>query len=469
MPRKLRSNFKGVLVSNELKLGIFVTIGLIAVLLTIMLLGNYSLTSKYVVNAYFDNTAGLPKKAKVKISGVDVGNIKDIVLENGKAKVILVIDRKIKLYSDATAKIVSMGIIGTKYVEIDPGTPTNKLIEHGQTINTADGSSLEELIENAVKKVDEVLGNASEGLNKDFFKNLYDTVENLKKVSKTIADKEKQIAQIIDNFKNLSVNFKNFSSDLYGITQQNKEDIRDIILELKKVSGKIDEIVTKINEGDGTIAKLINDEEMADELKETVSDIKVTVEQIQSFVSKTKKLEIDWEYMGRFDTRNEKYRNDFGIRFRPTDHKFYYLGISNIGNYTNEDDEFERNNLNKIDALIGFRSENLEAYGGIMRSKGGVGVGWSPFDKIYGPMRKLYINAEAIFRTETAKKDDPDRDKPNVILGARFGIFKWLYVGVQVEDTLTRTNFMPYIKLKVTDDDLASMFGVAGIAATSSK
>ena len=455
--------------SNELKLGIFVIIGLIAVLLTIMLLGNYSLTSKYVVNTYFDNTAGLPKKAKVKISGVDVGNIKDIVLEDGKAKVILVIDRKIKLYSDATAKIVSMGIIGTKYVEITPGTPTNKVIEHGQTIKTAEGLSLEELIENAVKKVDNILGDASKGLNKDFFKNLYDTVENLKKVSKTIADKEKQIEQVIDNFEAFSNNFKNFSSDLYSITQQNKQDIRDIVLELKKVSGKIDEIVSKINEGDGTIAKLINDEEMAEEIKDTVSDIKVTVEQLQEFVSKTKKLEIDWEYMGRFDTRNEKYRNDFGIRFRPNNHKFYYLGISNIGNYTNEDDEFERNNMNKIDALIGFRSENLEAYGGVMRSKGGVGVGWSPLDKIYDPMRRLYINAEAIFRTETAKKDDKDKDKPNVILGARLGIFKWLYVGVQVEDTLTRTNVMPYIKLKVTDDDLASMFGVAGIAATSSK
>ena len=455
--------------SNELKLGIFVTIGLIAVLLTIMLLGNYSLTSKYVVNTYFDNTAGLPKKAKVKISGVDVGNIKDIVLEDGKAKVILVIDRRIKLYSDATAKIVSMGIIGTKYVEIIPGTPTNAIIEHGQTIKTATGSSLEELIEDAVKKVNEVLGDASTGLNKDFFKNLYDTVENLKKVSQTIADKEKQISKVIDNFQTLSNNFKNFSSDLYGITQQNKEDIRDIILELKKVSSKIDEIVTKINEGDGTIATLINDEEMADEIKDTVSDIKVTVQQLQEFVSRTKKLEIDWEYTGRFDTRNERYRNDFGIRFRPNNHKFYYLGINNIGNYTNEDDEFERNNLNKIDALIGFRSENFEAYGGIMRSKGGVGVGWSPFDKIYGPMRRLYINAEAIFRTETAKEDDPDKYKPNLIFGARFGIFNWLYLGVQVEDTLTRTNVMPYIRLKVTDEDLASMFGVAGIAATSSK
>lgn len=448
--------------SNELKLGIFVTIGLIAVLLTIMLLGNYSLTSKYVVSAYFDNTAGLPKKAKVKISGVDIGNIKDIVLEDGKAKVILVIDRNIKLYSDATAKIVSMGIIGTKYVEINPGTPTNKLIDHGQTINSANGSSLEELIENAVKKVDEVLGNASEGLNKDFFKNLYDTVENLKKVSKTIADKEKQIGQVIENFKGVS-------SDLYSITQQNKDDIRDIILELKKVSIKIDEVVNKIDSGDGPIATLINDEEMSKELKETVSDVKETVEQLKSLANKTKKLGVDWEYMGRWDTKADRIRNDFGIRFRPNDHKFYYIGLSNIGNHNNEDNEFERNNMNKIDALIGFRSENLEAYGGVMRSKGGVGVGWSPFDKIYGSQRKLYINAEAIFRTETAKKDDPDRDKPNVIVGARLGIFHWLYVGVQVEDALTRTSWTPYIKLKVTDEDLAGIFGVAGIAAASSK
>ncbi|MBQ1609569.1 MAG: MCE family protein [Elusimicrobia bacterium] len=130
--------------SNELKLGIFVTIGIIAVLITIMMLGNYSLTSKYVVNTYFENTAGLPKKSKVKISGVDVGNIKNIVLENGRAKVVLVIDRDIKLYSDATAKIVSLGIIGTKYIELTQGTPTNSVVEPGGTINAAKGASLEE-------------------------------------------------------------------------------------------------------------------------------------------------------------------------------------------------------------------------------------------------------------------------------------------------------------------------------------
>ncbi len=448
--------------SNELRLGIFVIIGIFAILLTIMLLGDYSLTSKYIVNTYFSNTAGLPKKAKVKIAGVDVGNIKDIVLENGKAKVILAIDKNIKLYSDASAKIVSMGIIGTKYIDIKPGTQTNKVLEHGATIETSKEKSLEEILEDASKKVNVLLGNASEGLNKQFFQNLYDTVKHIKEVSENISKKEKQINQIINNFNN-------FSYSLQEIASKNKDDIRDIVIKLKNVSEKIDTIMDKINNGNGPIATLINDEKMSNEIKQTVSEVKVTVDQIQSLVNKTKKFRIDWEYMGRVDMKANKFRNDFGIRFCPNEHKFYYIGISNIGNNSNETDKFEKNNLNKIDALMGFRSEKLEVYGGVMRSKGGVGIGWSPFDKIYGDKRLLYINAEAIFRTETAKENDPDRDKPNIIIGARLGIFSWLYAGVQVEDTLTRTSVTPYVKLKVTDDDIAGLFGIAGIAATSSK
>lgn len=449
--------------SNELKLGFFVTLGLIAVIVTIMMLGNYSLTSKYEVYTYFSNASGLPKKAKVKISGVDVGNIKNILLENGKAKIVLVIDRDIKLYSDAKAKIVATGIIGTKYMELNPGTPSNSLIHAGDTIESIDETaSMEDMVAKAVQKVEKLLDNANMGLNEEFFKNLSDTVKNLKNVSQAIADKEKEISKVIDNFEH-------FSSDLYDITSKNKEDIRNIILELKKVSENINNIVNKIDDGNGTLATLINDEEMAKELKDTVSEVKTAVESIQEFTTRAKRLEIDWEYMGRFDTRNDRYRNDFGIRFRPNNHKFYYLGISNIADTHREKDTLEREKMNKLDALIGFRSENFEIYGGALRSKGGIGIGWSPFNKIYSSYRKLYFNVEGLFRTETADPNDPDRDKPNVIIGTRLGIFNWCYVGVQVEDTLTRTTFVPYIKIKITDEDLAALFGVAGIAAATSK
>ncbi|MFA7073627.1 MAG: MlaD family protein [Endomicrobiaceae bacterium] len=448
--------------SNELKLGFFVALGILAVLTTVTLLGNLSLKSKYKINVYFADASGLPKKAKVKISGVDVGSIKDIVLEDDKAKIILLIDNKIKIYSDAKIKIVSMGIIGTKYIDIKPGTPSNRLLSDGDTITALETESLEEMLSSLAKQVGSVFNNVSEGMNGDFFHNLSDTVANLKKVSQTIADKEKAISDVIDNFQN-------FSADLSEITKQNKEDIRTVVLELKKISLKVDEIVTKINNGEGTLGTLINDEEMAKELKQTVTEIKTTVKQIQTMTGKASKLEIDWEYMGRFDARADRFRNDFGIRFRPNNHKFYYLGISNMGNSNNEKDQFERDNLNKLDALIGFRSEKLEAYGGIMRSKGGVGIGYSPLDKIYSGYRKLYFNVDAIFRTETPANDDKNADTPNIIIGARLGIFHWCYAGVQVEDTLTKTSFMPYIKIKITDQDLASMFGVASIAATGSK
>jgi len=450
-------------VSNELKLGFFVTLGLIAIIITIMMLGNYSLTSKYEVYTYFSNTSGLPKKAKVKISGVDVGNIKNIVLDNGRAKVILVIDKNIKLYSDAKAKIVATGIIGTKYMELTPGSSANRLIQAGDTIQSVDeASSMEDMVAKAVQKVEKILDNATKGLNEEFFKNLSDTVKNLKSISQSIADKEQEINEVINNFKG-------FSSDLYEITEKNKKDIRNIVLELNKVSENINNIINKIGEGNGTLATLINDEEMAKELKDTVSEVKTTVESLQEFATRAKKLEIDWEYMGRFDTRNDRYRNDFGVRFRPNDHKFYYLGISNIADTHREKDTLEKEKMNKLDALIGFRSENLEIYGGALRSKGGLGFGWSPLDKIYASYRTLYFNVETLFRTETADPNDPDRDKPNVIIGARLGIFNWCYVGVQVEDTLTRTSVTPYIKIKVTDEDLAALFGVAGIAATTAK
>ena len=446
--------------SKQIKLGLFVLLGIISIIVSITLLSNYSFGSKYTVCAYFDDVVGLPKKAKVKIAGVDVGSIKNISLENGKAKLILYIDSDIKLYDDAKIKIVTSGIIGTKHLSLATGTPGRPLLKDGDVIASEGSYSLEETVANITEKLSKILDTVSKGIDETFFNNLKDTVVNLKQVTQAIAAKEQNITKVIDNFNS-------FSSDLADITNSNKEAINKIVEQIETITDKLDKFATNINEGKGTVATLVNDEEMAKELKETVSDIKTAVSDVKELMTRVNKLEIDWEYMGRYDTRNERFRNDFGIRFRPNDHKFYYVGVSNIGNASGEKNEFEREHLNKLDALIGFRSEFLEAYGGIMRSKGGIGVGISPFDKIYSKYRRLYFNIDALFRTETA--ENKNDNVPNLIIGARYGITHWLYLGVQVEDTLTETNFMPYIKLKVTDQDLASMFGVAGIAAAGSK
>jgi hypothetical protein len=166
--------------------------------------------------------------------------------------------------------------------------------------------------------------------------------------------------------------------------------------------------------------------------------------------------------MYRYDKRTEKNHSDFGIRFRPNAHKFYYLGISNIANSKDVLPE-DRDTINKLDALIGFRSKYFEIYGGAIRSTGGLGVGYSPYGPIADTYRKLYFNVE-VFDANSQTTDK----KPNVTAGARIGIFHWLYAGVQAEHITADTSWMPYIKVKITDQDISSLFGVAAIAATSS-
>jgi len=74
------------------------------------------------VSAVFDSVAGLDKKSKVRIAGVEVGDVTDIRLRpDGKAEVTMEIARSVELHRGAFARVVNMGLLGEKYVEIVPG------------------------------------------------------------------------------------------------------------------------------------------------------------------------------------------------------------------------------------------------------------------------------------------------------------------------------------------------------------
>ena len=56
----------------------------------------------------------------MKIAGVDIGVLKGVSLKDSRANLCLAINKDVVLYENAAASIVSMGIIGTKYIEINP-------------------------------------------------------------------------------------------------------------------------------------------------------------------------------------------------------------------------------------------------------------------------------------------------------------------------------------------------------------
>lgn len=106
----------------------------------------------YTVYAEFDNSDGLLAGTDVRISGVNVGSIQNIELnkENYRARATLSIDDSVQLPFDTAAVISSEGLLGGKYLSLEPGADEEAL-EDGDTIEFTQATpSLEKLIGQAI-------------------------------------------------------------------------------------------------------------------------------------------------------------------------------------------------------------------------------------------------------------------------------------------------------------------------------
>ncbi len=133
----------------EIMVGLFLLIGLLATAYVSLKLGNVSLLNRsdYRVYATFSNVAGLKKRAPVTMSGVEIGRVEDIVLDqNGHAKVIMRINQKVKLSEDCIASIKTMGIIGDKYIAISQGGLDSYIQPEGEIVDTIPPLDIEELV-----------------------------------------------------------------------------------------------------------------------------------------------------------------------------------------------------------------------------------------------------------------------------------------------------------------------------------
>lgn len=119
--------------------GIFVVIGLIIMVLTILTLGSQRKTfdKSIIVTAFFDNVNGLQKGNNIWFSGVKVGTIKKVYITGkGHVEVDMSISTDARQYirKDAKAKLSTDGLIGNKIIEIYGGSPKTPEVEEGDIL-----------------------------------------------------------------------------------------------------------------------------------------------------------------------------------------------------------------------------------------------------------------------------------------------------------------------------------------------
>lgn len=135
----------------DLWVGIFVAMGLAALLGLAMKVGNLTTSSigeTYLVTANFENIGGLKPRAPVKSAGVVVGRVNDIVFDpkTYEAVVSLNIDTRYNFPKDTFANIYTAGLLGEQYIGLEAGGDEVNLKNGDKITQTQDAVVLEKLI-----------------------------------------------------------------------------------------------------------------------------------------------------------------------------------------------------------------------------------------------------------------------------------------------------------------------------------
>ncbi len=304
-------------ISLEAKVGLFVILAMILFVWLSFQFGGIKWLQKsgYRIITYMDTATGLEKESPVKVAGVRIGRIEDLKLKGSKAEVTMNIDPGIEIYKNATASVKSESLLGQKFIEISYGNPESGKLENNAVIMQGEASAdidhlvikltsiakgLDEVVTENKENINETLSNikvATEALNRMLTQNeasVKSAVQNIDELSfrlnNLVARNENTVNKTLDNFEIFSSSlkektpevmdkFSKISKDLDSVIEENRENLKETISGLKDTTKSINNIATKIDKGEGTIGKLVNDDSLYHDAKKSLKQLGDSAEQ----------------------------------------------------------------------------------------------------------------------------------------------------------------------------------------------
>jgi len=273
---------------NELLIGVFL-IALIFILYwgINFLKGENVFSNKRFFYAVYDNVNGLTRSRPVTINGFKVGQVSNIAFnptENGNLIVEIALEEDISFSNNAVLEIYDADIMGKKAVQL-------KLLDGSQI--AISGDTLKgEIATGLTSEVSEQFGSVKIGLDQliiSFNKVLKEVndlsntanrilLSNEQRVSSSIQSIDLIAAEITNQTKhinNIITNMSQFSNDINSI------DILSFSDKMITISNELEALLLKINEGQGSVSKLLNQDTIYQELSQTIQSMNGLINDIQ--------------------------------------------------------------------------------------------------------------------------------------------------------------------------------------------
>ena len=247
----------------------------------------------------YDNVEGLSTSAPVTINGLVVGKIMsiDLIPTTGKLQVEIQVKNDFPISKSSTIDIYEPGLIGGKQIQIVPNLQDTQMAESGDTLRGSNLpgltalvgdklAPLQEKIEKVAENANQLLINLNQVLDDKSKANLRESIAKLNVLMGEFEKTSKNVNQIIDKNKsnidgslaNLNKTTANFSKLSDTLANAN---IGQAIKNFENSLKGVDNIITNLEQGKGSMGKLLNDDQLYKNLNATSSELELLLQDLR--------------------------------------------------------------------------------------------------------------------------------------------------------------------------------------------
>jgi phospholipid/cholesterol/gamma-HCH transport system substrate-binding protein len=275
---------------NEVQVGILTTFAVVILVIGMMWFKNVDLSGEKIrYQVDFSRVEGLRVGDRVQIRGIRMGEVESLTLLSTAVRVQIKMGEEADLRQDAQIILGEKGIVGEIVLEIDPGQgepATEGHIFQGRTAGTiaamtdAAGAALEEMLV-LTAKVTELVDEVKE--QGKVVETLAQAHETLGKIDQMIESNQVDIEQSLANLVVATEGLAEFVesgkvSDAFESVDSALSGADSLMINLNTASDRLNLVLGKMDSGDGSLAKMLNDPLLYDRADSTMASVKRLVD-----------------------------------------------------------------------------------------------------------------------------------------------------------------------------------------------
>ena len=282
--------------TNEIKVGLLVLGAFIVLILGYNFLKGSDLFSNINhIYTVYDNVDGLTDSKPVFVNGFQVGKVGELSLQpNGSILVRLDISKTYPIPKNTVARLENADLLGSKAINLLIGTS----VEKAKNTDTLEGkvkkgflddlNPIQSKAENLVVRLDTLISSLNSVINPKFQKNIDKSMTSIsgilqnlelasKEVNKSIPVLNNTLKNVEDISRNFKENDKNISSTFSNVKQFSdklaQSNLDQTVTQLNSNLKNLQSILSKVNNGEGSMGALINDKQLYDNLAASTANL----------------------------------------------------------------------------------------------------------------------------------------------------------------------------------------------------